>query len=249
MHLKRWWCSNSCGPFPTSRPGDEQLDKNTVSSCDTHSLIAHISWHQEGNFNSFTTMRKCCFPPVLASTNRHWAPQYMKVTEILKHVQRRAMKLLRGLEHKCYGEQLRELGLFSQEKRRLRGDLIALYNYLKGGCGEVGIALFSHITVIGWMRMALIFTRGDAGWMLGKSRSRHISLPHTAHRILTRAVVEGREVFFLAYCAYLLLTGSLPPQSHLCTHEVALGAFYRKPKLSHLCFFSFLTLLSRHLHI
>ena len=91
-------------------------------------------------------MFKTCQVPLWIREEKHWCCseninypvlgllvdlQHKKDSELLERFKRRLMKMIKGLEHFSYEDRLRELDLFSLEKRRLQGGLILAFQYLK----------------------------------------------------------------------------------------------------------------------
>ncbi|GAB0209946.1 mitochondrial enolase superfamily member 1 [Grus japonensis] len=96
-----------------------------------------------------------------------------------ERVQRRATKMIRGLEHLSYEDSLRELRLFSLEKRRLRGDLIAAFQYLKGVYKKAGEGLFTRLSMSQQRALVAKKANGILGGIkkIVASRSREVILP------------------------------------------------------------------------
>jgi len=121
----------------------------------------------------------------LESCIQLWSPPHRKDMELLEWVQRRATKMIRGLEH-FYKDRLRDLGLFSMEKRSLQRDLTAAFQYLEGACRKGGDNLFS--------KACCDRTRGN-GFQLREGRFRlDIRKDFFAMRVVKHWHLLAREV-------------------------------------------------------
>ena len=80
----------------------------------------------------FNKLYKAVIRPHLEYTTPVWSPHLWRQAELLENCQRRATKMIPCIRDQSYEERLRYLKLPTLVFRRLRGDLIHVFKYLKG---------------------------------------------------------------------------------------------------------------------
>jgi len=84
------------------------------------------------NKEEFLVMYKSFVRTHLEYCVQSWNPYFVKDEEVLEKIQRRATKCVKGTKNKKYTEKLRDLGLTTLKRGRIRGDLIETYKILTG---------------------------------------------------------------------------------------------------------------------
>uniref|UniRef100_A0A803K3Y4 Reverse transcriptase domain-containing protein n=1 Tax=Xenopus tropicalis TaxID=8364 RepID=A0A803K3Y4_XENTR len=110
---------------------------NKVLSC----IKRGIDSREEGGV--ILPLYRALVRPHLEYAVQFWSPVLKRDIIELERVQRRATKLVKGMESLSYEERLAKLGLFTLEKRRLRGDMITMYKYIKGSYNNLSNVLFT----------------------------------------------------------------------------------------------------------
>jgi len=132
----RYFTSSAVLPFP-SNPSVVWLDALYQSwrSCQWESFQLRQGLPLHAHNQTFKTKIKWA-----SAWEKHLKQEGCK---LLEWVQRKATKMLRGLKYLSYEDRLKELNLFSLEKRRFQRDLTAAFRYLKGAYKQEGDWLFT----------------------------------------------------------------------------------------------------------
>ena len=83
-----------------------------ILGCNKRSMASRV---REGILTLYSALVR----PHLEYCVQMWSPQYRRDMDLLEHIQRRAIKIIQGMEHLSCKDRLRELGVFCLDKRKL----------------------------------------------------------------------------------------------------------------------------------